>query len=781
MADNYREQLKRALENALKSSAFVGLSQFEVQAAVQDGGGPEPEVEASASNDGSSGESETEGVPPVAEAAQGRKRRRPPLHHELRDHELPEKRPRGDYDTVPDPFGGGTIVIETASYVVTVKQRDFRRAQDWNVDDAIYTCFVRSKEEGSAPKVREILEAFDKAIHQIVTRLQEAYKTKHGEAIPKIYQLYVTISEHNTRLITGGLNTGRYPLDGPPGEITETAMQILLSYLRSNQTLDLSNGIDIDFTVIGIPTSLRRTEAGKRSPWSSRWRPRRVVQGGLEDWTRVPQWIIKCPVGRREAKNDSKSTAMLFASSCLLVSMLLGLIKLKKIAEFGLDVIRGKKIKWDIIPSLKMQQRKKQENDKKILPVKLGQKLWSGVCALAKIMKVSPLGPHDYMELLPKFCELFKVKCNVYSALNPKVLLFSCGDGELVDTVSLLEESRGSRSHIDFIDDVELMRRLKGSTCATCGKILYHRSQKHSCPYGTTCNMCERDIKECPRRPLKRELCLPCGRFVGDMSCLVLHASICKQDGTRCKKCNTWLSRSKKAGGCSAALLAHAPLCSPYKCHECWLHKKQKIGKDHVCFVRGPSKHSAWPRMASLSLLKTCSNQQVIAGGVILEETSITSQSSLIAFHPDVCCRSNEERKYFQGKDTVSGSLAKCAFGKPMTDHGDVFGLFIRLTQLAKRPSVLEQLLAFIFARGSDCAILVEEICDLEHIKITLDQHHLQPMVHARDARISFIVLPRLNIKFFLRSNHIRGSLAELQLSSSVQTDLHWFPERYFS
>lgn len=656
-----------------------------------------------------------------------------------------------------DPFKGGIhIVHEGNGYVMTVSQRDFAENIKWHVDDRIFTVKVRSTEkDGSHPLISDVLKGFDYCVKEVVSQLQNAYENEY-----ELHQIYVTISEHGTHLIVHGLNTGRFALEGPPADVAETTVSILQNYLRSNEKLDLENGINIDFTILGIPHVIAKKHRARIGKWKRKWRPRPVVMGFSTSWDYIPAWLVKTPEGTDKEPH-------LFTTSCLLFSLFLGLLDERMDENGRLRCIQSYKKFSDVRKLLLRRQRMKNIEKRKLLPKRVGVKIWKALEIFATKLGVPVIGPHILKEVITTFCNTFGLNCIVYNALNPREKNFICRPNKDAPTISLLEEDGNPVNHVDFISKLSSMQRCYGQQCDKCGKSSFRID--HQCIMSNYCKICKRTLKECGPSPFRGPECSQCACRTKNLLCGQIHELFCNKYGLRCKKCDQWLHFPQKKTE-DEILEAHAPLCSKNVCYKCWLHKKELIGEHHVCFLRQTSLPQRWGHVGVLTLKKDREGN-IFAGGITLEgqEDEIFS---LCSFHPIL----RKEDVIISDGTPCTSSLPVGNFGYPVNDRG-LCQKFVKKVQDNRGASVAEKLLACILSIASNYNILVDEKEDLNLLLCAMDRHCLEPLVENRGAPVSRITFLPRNVKFSLRSNHLGGEIETLRRIHCPDDLFHWFPD----
>ena len=134
----------------------------------------------------------------------------------------------------------GMVAFSDKNVGITVKSVSNQRNTRFRADDHLYQINIVPHRR-TAP----LLLSLEKALHEALTTILMQLKTLYVENLH--HQIYLTIIEQN---ILHGLNTGNYDINAPANIITNRAMTILHSYLKSKQTLRLNNSFKIQIKVL---------------------------------------------------------------------------------------------------------------------------------------------------------------------------------------------------------------------------------------------------------------------------------------------------------------------------------------------------------------------------------------------------------------------------------------------------------------------------------------------------------------------------------------------------
>ncbi len=137
-------------------------------------------------------------------------------------------------------FNRGENIYSDRNVDVMVRAIEHQRHTRFRAEDHLYQVNI-------VPRRRHtlLLLSLETAIKEALTSILIRFRSYYSSNLH--HQVYITIIENN---IVHGLNTGNYDLNAPPGEIVNRALTILHSYLKSNQTMNLTNSFKIQIKVL---------------------------------------------------------------------------------------------------------------------------------------------------------------------------------------------------------------------------------------------------------------------------------------------------------------------------------------------------------------------------------------------------------------------------------------------------------------------------------------------------------------------------------------------------
>ncbi len=147
----------------------------------------------------------------------------------------PEKRTK-----VGNIFESGMVAYSDKNVEIRVKSVANQQNTRFRTDDHLYQINIEARRR-SAPLLLSLETAIREALTFILLRLKKMYAQNLH------HQIYLTIIEQN---ILHGLNTGNFDINSAPNIITNRALTILHSYLKSKQTLRLNNSFKIQIKVL---------------------------------------------------------------------------------------------------------------------------------------------------------------------------------------------------------------------------------------------------------------------------------------------------------------------------------------------------------------------------------------------------------------------------------------------------------------------------------------------------------------------------------------------------
>ncbi len=137
-------------------------------------------------------------------------------------------------------FQRGENIYSDTNVNIMVRAIEHQRITRFRAEDHLYQVDIIPRRR-QTPLLLSLETAIKEALSSILLRLRGNYPSNLH------HQVYITIIENN---IVHGLNTGNFDLNAPPNNIVNRALTILHSYLKSNQTLHLTNSFKIQIKVL---------------------------------------------------------------------------------------------------------------------------------------------------------------------------------------------------------------------------------------------------------------------------------------------------------------------------------------------------------------------------------------------------------------------------------------------------------------------------------------------------------------------------------------------------
>ncbi len=150
-------------------------------------------------------------------------------------------------EAVPHPiYSQGRMVYEDDLFKIYVKAVSHKRVTRYSLSDHLFNVWVEPKQTKTLdpPLLFDLEEALEKALIHILDRLKDVYNSPLNQN-----QIYITVVEEN---ILNGLNSGNYSLNTPSDKIVRWVLSMLYNYLKSDQTLKLSDSFKIQIKVLSV-------------------------------------------------------------------------------------------------------------------------------------------------------------------------------------------------------------------------------------------------------------------------------------------------------------------------------------------------------------------------------------------------------------------------------------------------------------------------------------------------------------------------------------------------
>ena len=279
-------------------------------------------------------------------------------------------------------------------------------------------------------------------------------------------EIYVTVCQDK---VLGGLNSGSFLITTPPNEIAEHVMNMLYSYLRSNQTVTLNDTFKINIKVLSVE-HMKHKEKKKIEKQQNR-----VLVGLYDKATdnRKRQWCFTIPHGF--PSNDS-----CFANRCIIVALTLGFYLMKSRQET--DNSKTFKKDYAVMSQVNSKNKSKAKS--------AGILLWKNTTKLCSEAHLSTNGPFELEDTIKKFSDTLMVQVHIFRNVVGNSLCYSYPtsfDSSLPQIYLHQSEPANQQnetiSHVDLITKITTYFNDQGLTCFSCRKFFRAKRYRHLCKY----------------------------------------------------------------------------------------------------------------------------------------------------------------------------------------------------------------------------------------------------------------------------------------------------------
>lgn len=413
-------------------------------------------------------------------------------------------------------------------------------------------------------------------------------------------------------MLQGGLNTGHYDLDTPSAELVEAILNILSSYLQSNQGVSLDDSFFIKLRVLSlahVEEKVRRGVMTRSGPWEKQ---EYVGCGPSLLAKKYPnsRWFNDSPLGYEGKENA-------FSHQCLLFALTLALAKFKKID------ISFEKLTARTARSLK---------NKTLLKTQIGKKVEETISWLCQKLFLTKQGPHSMQETIRVFTEKFKIGVIVHKWPNMLKTHFEWPlefDADLPYFRLVLEE-KGQGFHVTSVINGKTFRSVaRGYSCQACKKHIKNEKTVHRCKIWKTCFGCHRFRTKKEEGPYVNTVCKSsmenideftmcekCNVFLFSSNCAIFHKKVCGLK-FHCLECGRVIYRNKHSS-LEKLKEYHKKTCQNFE-KECFTCFETYTGNEkwHQCVLNMGRMQTEWNRVGFLGLLRQ--NEDVLIAHMIIE------------------------------------------------------------------------------------------------------------------------------------------------------------------
>lgn len=471
-----------------------------------------------------------------------------------------------------EPFTSREIAYEDDSVKITVELVQEKKLNRFSLENRLYEVKIHTQKSDTAPPLLLSLENAIKAgLIYVINDLKSQYDTSEQR------QVFFTVCEKN---ILNGLNTGNYSLNHPADVLARQVLNILHSYLKSYETMRLSNSFKINAKILSIKhvdDLERRSKKFKKN---------------------INYGVPKTKKLKRKVKwhFDLSYLDQNNLKNCLLQSLVvaneLNLHLEEKTSKFLLmrKIFRG-------TPA----------QQKKALCL-----INDGASKLANLLSIPVIGPHSLDEIADKVVTLYGCQINL---INSATKQFFASYPPKFDATKrqfyfLVTIQNGEVSHADPIENIVTFFNKFGYFCKFCQKRFSGKNYQHKCNFTESCNSCHRPFNQanfylnkfektfyCSARlnPQIEKQCAKCNFIVKNQDCEKHHLkSVCFR-GYLCVSCKHSIP-FKKVADLDKMVASH--ICGVKICSFC----NQKKFDNHLCPLSIPNYPTEYTNLAFLQM-----------------------------------------------------------------------------------------------------------------------------------------------------------------------------------
>lgn len=702
----------------------------------------------------------------------------------LRSNEPRANIPQYDYSPPSSPslHSNEDTIFENRSFVVEIREIEHRRASEFNIADHLYQMSVLPKNRSDI-RLTDLFELLNECIIRALNRLRHRYNDELNR------QVYATIIDNN---IVNGLNAGNYNIKTPAPKIANHLLNILDSYLQSNEATLLNDSFSIQFKVLSV-AHLEHMQLHSKT-----FRSHSYGHSEKGD-TKYPFFLM----------NFSDKCFMhgtnCFPNLCLVLCAIFGMFKLE--CEELAIYLHFENIRKNLSNRYAVHRAKASLK----IHEKLKQYLERGgtiTGVIPDIAQLPFLSEHQFHVFDSNqgyaFVESFPP---IFSYKKKPIYLCKYSENHLVLIVNYPSFCASNKKFYCFLcskyfTSKRYFRHLcpKQKVCFACCRPLLKTD--YYCNPAMEKIFCDSDLNKSD--PV---LCPRCNVTLYTEHCKTGHQLICNR-GIFFQCCNKYLSRSGLKSTQDELISRHK--CSDYVCRSCHMEESEPISISHQCKFKKQMPTKGKPNLAFFYCLlndmsgSNCYKCQVTSDCHIHDaygekESSLTPAYCSIAFKKpnsdSFCAQSffqdpgvNCANKPFPFKDNYSDFIS---------DSNNLLVHKYKMPQLeksVKELNMLARILKFILEQklfNTTFLTFGSGPCQMSTIFKMLIENGLDPKVINIHNRLILIEIKQFQIKFINLSNFIPAKkisdLGDIFFPENIIhqncIDLNYFPsqEDFFS
>ena len=516
---------------------------------------------------------------------------------ELTDYEKNDGSKLQLFDTV-------TKIYENQDLEVYVVKTMFKRQKIFRVQDHNYCLKIKlkkqSKEKAQHYLLNSLLDVLNYAFTYIINNLKLFYNAEDTNLI------YLTIYQNG---MSRSINSGSYVLQSvTTSSMVESVLNMFERFVNSDSTIDIfDNSFQCYFKVLSmdhVNYSKHRRKAIPQTKYSS---SRVGCRSGR-------YYAVNSNEGLLDLPDSFPSNQFAFVNKCLLTSFFFGYFQSRKFDPNHNDST------YDFL--LHLTDQKKNVRGRKNAA---GEKLLERINDCARRLNISPCGPHDYREILPKLAIEYQCQIHVIIGMQEKNGKVESFPNQYDDSLAQIFLLRTSENHVVFINNLRAFFRKNREICLECHKTFPHH-YRHKCVRETCKNCLLFFASEKTMQPkylpfqfcnskissdenVKCELCLV---TFATKKCFDLHSSFCgkiskngktkkeiSRRGQLCQTCNKYLRFN--FGRMTPKEIIEKHVCFEEelkKCQHCWCPMYDRL---HSCKVEKTPLTQNWPNLVFIN------------------------------------------------------------------------------------------------------------------------------------------------------------------------------------
>ena len=470
------------------------------------------------------------------------------------------------------------VVFENSSFIVRLNRISHSRHSRFNISDHLYDLKFEIKKKG---KDYALVTLFH-LIHEAVLRALQDIMSKYERNFK--HQIYTTVVQKD---LLNGLNTGGYSMATPPKKIVDHMLNMIESFLTSNEAMTLDNSFKVIFKVLSVAHVNHRI---LNDPDYVPHRHRSEIPGHIDSKKEFPSYIISFPSFCKLHNFDC------FENQCVPLTIQFCLAR-KEFKE------KGKSEAYFEFINFKSSQNasscKKMHKFMSEYKEKNNQK--------------------SFVNQLATFVNEFRMQFHFFDADQDYKFIESYPPVFSHDWFPVYLCYFHNQKHLTTFSDYAMFcSKKKQFYCFACAKYFTRRlSFFHRCNVTKTCFACCRpfakesfydpqSISFCDSEIAKPyeityDRCQKCNMTFTTKNCKNNHFRVCHR-GVKFECCGHYIYKAE--GFSSHKALKENHQCSEKKCPNCHAHLRENVDKTHQCTMLKYDISKSFPTLGYIHFMK---------------------------------------------------------------------------------------------------------------------------------------------------------------------------------